>query len=109
MTRRRFRYSKELDAMVEIPVDTDYEPVVGIHGEIQPFVSPRDGTIIKSKAHLREYMAKHSLVHHDPSMKKVEDRYAQGHADRALREQLYERVDRMTRDPAVRKYLRDRR
>jgi len=109
MTRRRFRYSKELDAMVEIPISDDFEPVVGIHGEIEPFVSPRDGTIIKSKAHLRDYMAKHSLVHFDPSMKKEEDRYAKGHADRALREQLYERVDKLVRDPSVRRYIRDRR
>jgi hypothetical protein len=107
--KRRFRYSKELDAMVEVPISADFEPTVGIHGDIEPFVSPRDGTVIKSRAHMRDYMAKHSLVHFDPTAKREEDRYASGHADRALREQLYERVDKLVRDPAVRRYIRTRR
>jgi len=95
--------------MVEIPITDDFEPVVGIHGEIEPFMSPRDGTIIKSKAHLREYMAKHNLVHFDATMKREEDRYAKGREDRALREQLYERVDKLVRDPAVKRFIRERR
>jgi len=107
--KRRFRYSKELDALVEIPIDDGFEPTVGIHGDIEPFISPRDGTVIKSRAHMRDYMAKHSLVHFDPTAKREEDRYASGHADRALREQLYERVDKLVRDPAVRRYIRTRR
>jgi hypothetical protein len=107
MTKRRFRYSKELDAMVEVPISSDFEPTVGIHGDIEPFVSPRDGTIIKSRAHMQDYMARHNLVHFDPTMRREEDRYAKGHADRALQELLYEKVDKLVRDPAVRKYIRD--
>jgi hypothetical protein len=106
---RRFRYDKELDAMVEVPVDDSFEPSVGIHGDIQPFISPRDGTVIKSRAHMREYMAKHNLVHFTPGMQREEDRYQKGRDERALREQLYERVDKLVRNPAVRKYIRDRR
>jgi hypothetical protein len=109
MARRRFIYDKETDSMVEVPLTSDFEPSVSIHGDIQPFVSPRDGTIIKSRAHMRDYMAKHNLVHFDPTAKREEDRYASGHADRALREQLYERVDKLVRDPAVRRYIRTRR
>jgi len=106
--KRRFRYDKESDSMVEIPLSDDFEPTVGIHGDIEPFRSPRDGTIIKSRAHMREYMAKHSLVHFDATAKREEDRYAKGHADRALQELLYEKVDKLVRDPTVRKYIRDR-
>lgn len=95
--------------MVEIPIDDSFEPSVGIHGDIEPFVSPRDGTIIKSRAHMRDYMAQHNLVHFDATMKREEDRYAKGHADRALREQLYERVDKLMRDPNTRRYIRTRR
>jgi hypothetical protein len=109
MAKRKFRYDKATDSMVEVPLSEDFEPSVGIHGDIQPFISPRDGTVITSRAHMRDYMAKHNLVHFDPTMKREEDRYQKDRDDQALREQLYERVDKLVRDPTVRRYIRTRR
>jgi hypothetical protein len=96
--------------MVEIPLQSDFEPQVSIHGEITPFRSPVDGTIIKSKAHLAEYMAKKGLRLKEPgSNSRVEDRYAKAHQDQAMRELIYENVDRMMQRTEVKRYLRNRR
>lgn len=32
-------------------------------GDIEPFVSPVDGTVISSRSHLREHMRQHGLAH----------------------------------------------
>jgi len=94
--RRTFRYSKELDRMVEV-IRSDDDRLHSVQGEIEPFISPRDGTVIRSRAHMRDYMERHNLVHFDPTNKGESDRYAQSHDDRALREQLWERVDKAMR------------
>jgi len=107
--KRKFRYDRELDAMVEVPLSSDFEPTVSIHGDIQPFISPRDGTVIRSRAHMAEYMARHDLVHHDPTMKREEDRYAPARRDTQLRELMWEKVDKMWQNPDVQRYLRTRR
>jgi len=36
-----------------------------IQPDIQAFVSPVDGTVIKSRQHLRRYMKANNLAHHD--------------------------------------------
>jgi hypothetical protein len=36
-----------------------------IQPDIQEFVSPVDGTVIKSRTHLRRYMKANNLAHHD--------------------------------------------
>ena len=36
-----------------------------IQPDIQPFVSPVDGTVIKSRQHLRRYMKANNLAHYD--------------------------------------------
>lgn len=100
MPRRTFRYNKELDRMVEI--DVDPASVFGSHGiqnEIEPFVSPVDGTVIKSRSHLRAYMAEKNLVpYEEAKTQKAElDRYAPKRDERAMRERLYEYVDRLVR------------
>jgi hypothetical protein len=98
MPRRSFRYDAASKTMVEVtPCDDVFARAHAVVGEIEPFISPRDGTLIKSRAHLREYMEKNDLVHYDPTMKREEDRYAASRAERETRERLYEYVDRLVR------------
>jgi hypothetical protein len=96
MPRRTFRYNKELDRMVEIPLAEEIEGRLSIHGEIEPFISPVDGTLIKSRSHLRDYMGERGLVHFSElkGNSREEDRYEQQRKDRALRELLWEGVSR---------------
>lgn len=96
MARRRFRYNRELDKMVEVPLDGDFEPSISVHGEIEPFISPRDGTLIRSRAHLRDYMAKNDLVHYDEAKTQQAegDRYAASRDRQQMREMLWERVNK---------------
>jgi len=110
MTRRRFRYDPDSETMVEIPLQSDFEPQVSIHGEITPFRSPVDGTVIKSKAHLAEYMARKGLrLKEAGSSARVEDRYQTKRDDQAMRELIYENVDRMMQKSDVKRFLRNRR
>jgi hypothetical protein len=94
MPRRRFRYDPVLERMVEIADPAEVEAAY-VQGDIEPFVSVVDGTLIKSRSHLRDYMGERNLVHYDPTNKAEVDRYASARQDTALREQLWENVDRM--------------
>jgi len=79
---------------VSVPPDEVFTSVVG---DIQPFVSPVDGAVISSRSQLRDYMERRDLVHYDPTRKAEADRYAEARADAALREQIWEGVDRALR------------
>lgn len=96
MARRTFRYNPALDRMVEIPRDDEIEARLSVHGEIEPFISPVDGTLIRSRAHLRDYMGQRGLVHFDELKGNTRegDRYEGERKDRALREMLWEKVSK---------------
>jgi hypothetical protein len=96
MPRRRFRYDRELDKMVEVDVDpaSVFEGHAVI-GEIEPFRSVVDGTLIRSRAQLKEYMARKNLVTYDPTAKAEGDRYEKARQDKEMHERLYEYVDRL--------------
>lgn len=94
MSKRTFRYSKELDRMVEV-IRSDDDRLHSVQGEIEPFLVPGTNLLIKSRAHMREYMHKHNLVHFDPTNKGESDRYALSRDDQARRELIWENVDRM--------------
>jgi hypothetical protein len=68
-----------------------------IQGDIEPFRSVVDGTIIRSNSHLRDYMAEKDFVHYDPTATAEVDRYAVARQDKETRERLYEYVDRLVR------------
>lgn len=95
VARRRFVQDRETLEFHE--VTNEPESLHGIVGDaITPFRSPRDGTLIESRTQLREYMAKHGLVHHEEAktQKAEADRYQAGRDQRALREQLWEGVSK---------------
>ena len=94
MSKRTFRYSAELGRMVEV-IRSDDARLHSVQGEIEPFISPRDGTVIRSRAHMRDYMAQHNLVHYDPTNTAEKDRYAEQRDDQMRRELIWENVDRM--------------
>jgi hypothetical protein len=79
---------------VEVSIPPE-EVFTSVAGDIQPFVSPVDGTVISSRSQLRDYMGQRNLVHYDPTRKAEVDRYEAPRQDAALREQIWEHVDRM--------------
>lgn len=61
--RRRYRYNPETKEMEETTDAGVAERFGLIIGDIEPFISPVDGTRISSRSHLREYMRQHGLAH----------------------------------------------
>jgi hypothetical protein len=97
MSRRHFRYDKETGTMKEVFYGPAEFNTPAIQGEITPFRSVVDGTVIESRTQLREYMDRKGLVHYDPTAKAEVDRYKASREDAATREQLWENVDRLVR------------
>lgn len=62
--RRRFVFDDESGEMVEVGASARQQSHY-IQPDIQEFVSPVDGTIIKSRKHLRRYMKAKNLAHVD--------------------------------------------
>jgi hypothetical protein len=62
--RRKYRYNAETKEMEEI---TDGPKYVGgiIMGDIEPFISPVDGSCISSRSVLRDHMRQHGLAYTD--------------------------------------------
>ncbi len=87
--------------MVEIPFVDGAEPnAPAVRDDIEPFVSMLDKqTVIKSRSHMRDYMAEHNVVHYDDAktQKAEADRYEPARQEKAMRERLYEYVDRLVR------------
>jgi hypothetical protein len=83
--------------MVEI-IDMDNVPASAyIQNDLTPFVSTADGTWITSRSVLRDHMARKDLVPFDPTVKPEIDRYKKARDDQAMRERIYEGVDRVLR------------
>lgn len=61
--RRRYVYDEQQKKMVEIEKAPKREDAPLILGDIEPFVSTVDGSIISSRSHLREHMKQHGLAH----------------------------------------------
>jgi hypothetical protein len=96
MARRTFRYDSGLGSLVEVvPHDSPrFHDVIGDESGFTPFRSVYDGTTITSRSQLRKYMAERSLVHYDPHNKGEYDRYADERKDRAMRELLWEELNK---------------
>ena len=62
--RRRYVYDPDLGGMMEVGIDRKLRSHM-IQPDIEPFVSPVDGTVIKSRNHLRKYMSANNLAHAD--------------------------------------------
>jgi hypothetical protein len=62
MPRRSFRYSKELDCMVEITRDDDPVARHYVHGDIPAFVSPLDFSVVEGRSQYENHMRKHNVV-----------------------------------------------
>ena len=62
--RRKYVYNPELGEMSEVGMSDKYRSHY-IQADIEPFVSPVDGTVIKSRNHLRKYMSANNLAHTD--------------------------------------------
>jgi hypothetical protein len=95
--RRSFRYDPLSKTLVEI--DRGGLPdAPAVHDDIEPFVSPIDGTVVASRSRLREHMGRHDVVPYDEVKgTRVADRYAKEREKNALREMLWEYTDRALR------------
>lgn len=60
---KRYRYNPDTKEMEEIENVRSRFVGVEVQGDIEPFVSTVDGTVISSRSHLREHMRKHGLAH----------------------------------------------
>ena len=95
MGRRTWRWDRELGRLIEVTP----QEVGGQHfvrGELTPFVSPIDGTVIDSRAKYEDHCRKHNVI---PTQElqgntREYDRYQADRDRRALRERLWEGVDR---------------
>jgi len=104
MARRRFRYDPELKEMVEVIYVTEGSsdfPMVA--GDIPAFVSPLDGTVVEGKRAYYEHMRKHNVVPFEAGDEVRKTPQKDPRARQALREHIWENVDRaIQRDPHYR-------
>lgn len=63
--RRKYVFDPASGEMVEVTRTDPKNRQHFIQPDIQEFVSPVDGTVIKSRQHLRRYMKANNLAHHD--------------------------------------------
>jgi hypothetical protein len=86
-----------------VPVDAAARAVsksAAVHGPIEPYISPIDGTIIQGRTGLREHMKKHDVVlmddygteHWDNSAKSRADHY-QGRTSREEKQMRRENIN----------------
>ena len=95
MARRRFRYDKTLDRMVEIPLQDEPDDVFMVHGDIPAFVSPLDGKTVEGRRAYHDHMRRHNVVPYEAGSEKVRPEGRTPQDRQALREQIWERVDRV--------------
>ena len=97
MAKRTFRWDATTGELVEVASREAMENSFGIVGELAPFISPITGEVIRSKAHLRDHMAKHDVEHYDPTRKREYDRYDEQRKRTATRELMWEAMSRIER------------
>jgi hypothetical protein len=97
MARRSWRYDPVSKEFVEIQRGAG-TPAPAVRDDIEPFVSPIDGTVVGSRSALRDHMGQHDVVPYDEVKgTRVEDRYAATRERREMREMLWEYTDRAIR------------
>lgn len=74
--RRRYVYDADSGEMVEVG-RSEGSKLHYIQPDIQEFVSPVDGTVIRSRKHLRRYMKERNLAHVDDFSQSWEQRRAE--------------------------------
>ena len=65
MARWRQIYDEETETSTFVPIDAQAisrDQSVAIHGDITPFVSPVDGTVISDRKQLREHNKRNNVV-----------------------------------------------
>jgi hypothetical protein len=97
MARRRFRYDRATDSMVEVPLETATDDFTMVHGDIPAFVSPLDGTTVEGRRAYVEHMQKHNVVPFEAGDEKKRPAGRTPQDRQALRELLWEKTDRVSR------------
>ena len=103
MARWRQTINPETGNSEFIPIDNEARTRDGhfVHGTIEAFVSPIDGTIISDRKHIAEHCAKHGVVpaqeftqeHYEKSAKARADHYSANRSKEErfkIRQQIYE-------------------
>lgn len=85
--RRKYVYDPATGEMVEVTITGTQSRQHFIQADIEPFISPADGTIIKSRKHMRKYMKANNLVHFDECKDTSNTRISE-------REKFYQGADR---------------
>lgn len=93
--KRRFRYSRELDMLVEVPLDDDPDTAHMVHGDIPAFVSPLDGSTVEGRRAYVEHMQRHGVVPYEAGSEKVRPAGRTQEDRKAMREMVWEYADRV--------------
>jgi len=93
VTRRRFRYDRTLDKMVEVSLEDSHDDLTMVHGDIPAFVSPLDGTTVEGRRAYVEHMRKHNVVPFEAGDKKKRPAGRTPKDRQAMREQIWQYVD----------------
>ena len=109
MPRWRQVYNKETGKSEFIPLDESARQYNGhfVHGDVEPFVSPVDGTVISDRKQLREHNERNNVVPTSEftsdwdAARKERDKYYKGEVDRQekqrRREQMNEIINHLER------------
>jgi hypothetical protein len=66
-----------------------------VHGDVPPFRSIIDGTVIEGRRQYNEHMRKHGVVPYEAGSEKVRPQGRTPEDRKALREFIWEKVDRV--------------
>ena len=98
---------KLVPAAEYVPPESDSPKWAAIHGDIEPFVSPVDGTLIDDRAKLREHNKRHGVTNVQDygsdwftRKQKERDDYVSGKSPKAKQERL-ETIQRTLHDHGI--------
>jgi hypothetical protein len=97
VTKRRFRYDRALDKMVEVPLEAATDDLTMVHGDIPAFRSPLDNTIVEGRRQYEEHMQKHNVVPFEAGDEKKRPQGRTNEDRKVMREMIWEYADRVSR------------
>lgn len=81
--------------MVEVPLEPNPDDFTMVHGDIPRFISPLDNTVVEGRRQYVEHMEKHGVVPFEAGDEKRKPPGRTPEDRKALREYLWEKVDRV--------------
>jgi hypothetical protein len=83
--------------MVEVSIDPEVERLPMVHGDIPPFVSPLDGSVVQGRRAYENHMRKHNVVPFEKGDETRKPVFNTPPEQKARREMIWEYTDRVSR------------